>query len=388
MGVCCAILLVLGLLVIWPGFKHFLTSVKDPKGSVTFFRGLEELYGKGTDTVKLLTVHGMGNHPAGYSRELTDGLAERLGILLVKQDPDELLEVGIPGPNPPRATLRRLCYASATRRLEVFEVTWAPLVHDLKKHLLLDFDAAHRGERALVNGALKASLIDENLSDPVLYLGASGSYMRSAVKQSLCRLLNATMNPPGTDGCQEPSLEANAVVAMVTFSLGSAITFDAVEELEQQQSGPGSAAHALLGSTARVFMLANQLPLLALAAAQPGQAGAAGSAHALASSAAAKPQTSLAKILRIRESIAVEHIKESAKALEVVTISDPNDLLSYPLPVWLADQFPAARLVNVTTIIAQRFLAGTVANPMQAHTGHLRSRKVMKMLVDGAGSGH
>jgi hypothetical protein len=173
---------------------------------------------------------------------------------------------------------------------------------------------------------------------------------------------------------------------MVTFSLGSKITFDAVSELETQQGGPADAAHQLLGSTASVFMLANQLPLLALATTKPNQIAATGSALALANPAAVRPQSSLATMLRIRETVVAENVKPKAQVLEIVTVSDPNDLLSYPLPIWLADEFPGDRFVNVTTLIAERFLAGTVANPIQAHTGHLRSKKVMKMLVNGAGT--
>jgi hypothetical protein len=35
-------------------------------------------------------------------------------------------------------------------------------------------------------------------------------------------------------------------------------------------------------------------------------------------------------------------------------------------------------------------LSGTASNPVQAHTGHVHSTKVMKMLVEGrtAGDGH
>jgi hypothetical protein len=69
--------------------------------------------------------------------------------------------------------------------------------------------------------------------------------------------------------------------------------------------------------------------------------------------------------------------------LEVVTISDPNDVLSYPVPISLAEHFPKHRFVNVRTRLSWKLLGGLAAYPMSAHTGHATNGRVIQMIAEG-----
>jgi hypothetical protein len=54
----------------------------------------------------------------------------------------------------------------------------------------------------------------------------------------------------------------------------------------------------------------------------------------------------------------------------VIAVSDPNDLLSYPIAKAFAETEKTRdyRFVNVITGIGRKYANGLVANPLQAHT--------------------
>jgi hypothetical protein len=414
MQVCVAVVIAAVLAVLSPGFSNFRTKVQAPDGTQASFKGFRSLYAGKIDTVKLVVVHGMGEHTYGYSDPLTEGLAKRLDLTAKDpQTPQNLVAIGegitVPA-NFPYAQVRRRSYQGGGKTLEVFEVDWFPLANAVKGKFETQ-DAAHDGERALVNRLVKDQLVDDSLSDPLMYLGASGPFIRNAVKQVLCQVVHGTLRGKlDEETCAGGALESNAAVAFVTFSLGSRITFDSVSDLYDREQPamegsnppnpalPGAyaagSAGQLLGATARMFMLANQLPLLGLARTSPLEA-AEEAANPPTFAGAVRPlvvsKSSLDRFLK-RYQMVQAH-RTHPQPLEVVTISDPNDLLSYAIPEDFAGaydsklpdgtQAPPIAFVNVTTLIAQRFLIGAIANPVQAHTGHVGNSKVMKMLVEG-----
>jgi hypothetical protein len=415
MGICCIALAAALLLGISPGFTNLRTSVKDLGGKPTSFHGLGEAYGgpMQMDTVKLMVVHGIGKHDTGYSKVLTDRIADRMKLQLKTEGAPVALNAS-PLPSEVHfAQLVRRTYGAPGRTLEVFEVTWSPLVNG-PKQTLETFEIGRRSERALFNRLIKEGIVNDGLSDAVMYLGTSGPYMRNAIKQTVCQMLNGKIQGNlGEERCADTALEPTAAIALAVESLGSKLTFDSLTELESFEEAKavaekvpdhlepgttrGHGARQFIGGTASIFMLANQLPLIALARSDPSKPPAAtvATASATPSSEAPSPapspamatlvqQSGLAKMLAIHRDIAV---KQWQLPLEVVTISDPNDLLSYPLPPEFAQLFDQGqvRFVNVTTLIAPRFLSGAVANPIKAHTGHVDSARVMRMLVDGGG---
>jgi hypothetical protein len=395
MGICCAILIALGLTILSPGVTNLRTSVKDLEGRATGFKGLGQLYGDPsrtgqllgarTSTVKLLAVHGIGDHESGWSKEMTDALGQRLHLAFASETPPEDLDgTGLPPKVRPAKLVRRL-YQGTERKLEVFEVTWSPLIADLKGPLV-EFELQHRAERALINRYIKEEILNQRLADAVIYLGDRKVLLRRAVKRTICKMLNGELEgEPEHEICANPRLEPDATIAVVTQSLGSKIAFDSLEELRDEEKRAGrttSSAYMFLGATSSFFMLAQQLPLLALASppAPPGGPALTPESQPGTIGSSIVQQSSLYKTLTLHREIPASQRRHR---LEVVNVSDPNDLLSYPLPPDFQGAFPDVRFVNVTKLIAHRFLSGAFADPQQAHTGHVRDRKVMRMLVDG-----
>jgi hypothetical protein len=78
---------------------------------------------------------------------------------------------------------------------------------------------------------------------------------------------------------------------------------------------------------------------------------------------------------------------------QIVAFSDPNDLMSYPVPDQFADKFIESRLcpsitnvmINVASV--NSFLGlGEVANPLSAHQGYGPDERVGALIARGAGN--
>ena len=80
------------------------------------------------------------------------------------------------------------------------------------------------------------------------------------------------------------------------------------------------------------------------------------------------------------------------KSLQMIAFSDPNDVMSYPVPETWVERYVDSRLcpkvTNVTINIAQvksLFGLGTVADPLTAHTGYGEDERVGGLMAKGAG---
>ena len=246
-------------------------------------------------------------------------------------------------------------YASARGdRLIVHEVVWSPLIYELKQKKLAADERQRLPDRVPVNGRLKQYLLNERMPDPLLYVGRMGPYIRNAVKQTICTrmLAGRIAGDVGSERCEAVHIDEATFFTVITESLGSAIAFDAIAELDRDTPpSAGQSPGVLLQRTASFFMLSNQLALLHLN--EPGRAFEAADERAF------------------------------RFPMEVVTISDPNDVLSYPVPESLARDYPKHRFINVRTRLAWTLLGGLAAWPNTAHTGHATNRRVIAMIADG-----
>jgi len=164
----------------------------------------------------------------------------------------------------------------------------------------------------------------------------------------------------------------------ITHSLGSRITTDALERLarvmkEEAARRPqlGPLAQAFRERDVKVFMLANQLPLL---------------------------QSGL-EPARIRDAVpaycrpdGAHYAQRLFKETELVAFSDPNDLLSYPIPDRFVRDYVDSRLcprqVNVTINVApvsDLIGLGEFANPLAAHVNYENDERVIALITRGLG---
>ena len=202
-------------------------------------------------------------------------------------------------------------------KLRMAGIIWSPLTAQLKRQLDYDktgepsdcaTDATCSPKQAKINGKAKDVLLDDCLSDAMAYQGASRSVIRAAMMEAFTEVLKDS--PP------------DARIVLISDSLGSKISFDALSEmLLSPAPNPAKAAAARLG---QIFMNANQLPILGLAD-QTIQVG-----PALAGGPHVRPADSLQRFLSLRPASTLK-LHAAGPSLTLVAFNDPNDLLSYRL---------------------------------------------------------
>ena len=309
--------------------------------------------------INLVIVHGMGAGLNTDYTELTDTLAESLHLLPISAT-DEAIPGNPSGTSPARLFIRRYGLEDKTLELTVYELHWWPLIQHEKARLLAD-EKFYPGRRAAINRRLKQTLINERLADPIAYLNPKlGVAVRDSVHYTICRVVSGTwllVPSPTCSGAKPP-----APTTIITESLGSEIVFEALVE----QGAPATSetgARTLLASTSSIFMLANQIPLLRLAGHQPKDPTAEGYLGSVARLWPVVPWGTVAK-------------------RQIIAVSDPSDLLSYPIP----ESISAANVsfVNVTCPLGRRFALGTVVNPLQAHTAAKHDSRILALIAFGS----
>jgi hypothetical protein len=349
------------------------------------------------ESLDVLIVNGMGQamegsdeNYSGYSSDLRRVLARRLGY--AEAPSEELLfpidQGGVRVGAVLRARYRRLGGAS---ELVFYELSWAQAVKPLKT-VLLELDGAPdyreksplEGQRAWLNSKAKAFL-NTHLADPLIYSGELGAVLRRDVEQAIC--IMTRLNPVVGAACDFDAQEkAQVKVAVISTSLGSTIVFDALYELSKQTGPRQNAALNVVAATTRVFMLANQLPLLELAKVGPPQAADWLDHYPCLPEGRAGPKAAgtgigIAGFLSLRETARTQRL--TLPPLYIVAFSDPNDLLTY----FITDRFKrhcaGATFANVAVTNANTLWLLIAADPVRGHTGYSSNEDVMRMVVEG-----
>jgi len=371
------------------GCTHFSVGQPDCPGSDTCaFMGLADAAKRG-ERLHVVVVHGIGPHQIGYSDELIDKLMRKVGaspaagggVRRLPAAPFDLLpnssqSAVAGGPHVeasgPQALLAvRRFRTPDGKQIFTYELTWAPIVDPLKQALTYDVAPAREHSRAKVNRNLKRHLIDERLSDPIIYLGYQRPGLQYPVAHTICSVLGGEVeyDPSRSVRCElqknqdpfafVPYLQKNDKIAIITQSLGSKITFDVLTQFVKDPLF----ASAIRGTLTTVFMLANQLPLLELADRDP-----------------LSPTTSLGEFAEALRPGATCHESQ----FSVVAISDPNDLLSFDISDTFALRTPNVTFANVPASLGKRYV-GFAVDPLGAHVNHELNDGLLQLIVNGFG---
>ena len=255
-------------------------------------------------------------------------------------------------------------------------------------------------KRALINAKVK-EFFNARAIDPLAYWGKgeSGRDMRSAIEQSMCWMISGDWSKyrtiPGngrqvclwTKGEKAEASEFstpnvwtarerhvdNDNYVIVTFSLGSRMVVDGFarikELINERRADPvlKKLRAAMSNKEITIFMLANQLPLIHEGILQE-----------------SLPIGDLRKFCE-------KSNKRWLKSLSVVAVTDPNDLLSYPLPTHIPTKFVdkefCPKFSNVIINIAKEitFLEYlNFADPLTAHTDYDKDKRVTELIVYGS----
>jgi hypothetical protein len=328
------------------------------------FAGLRSTMGR-THTVCMLLVHGMGGYSVGDPQALIAGVQKELKLKPL--GPAQTIMMPDPAIGT-AASLDRQDFAAANgQRLRIYALHWEPLTEAIKKQFLGYDDApALTRLRLPLHNDLKQGMMNTNVPDVILYTGKFRPVLQGAVKFALQRI-RADMD--GDDDYE---------YFFVTFSLGSTIIFDVVDEMDNEADGNHS--DEIVDRTASFFMLANQLPLLGL--------GEVGPTSRPADTADGGYKSSLQFVKRKynRRQSGRATTAAATPDLSIVAVNDPNDMFSYTIPPTITRQYPGTYVNVIMSVAKTGYLLpslGYVLNPMTAHTGYGHDPDVFRLIVEG-----
>lgn len=317
----------------------------------------------GRQPVDVLVVHGMCTRDIAWAERRID----RIAGIVDDHAPPPSRALATP-PNGIEVVERTRTLAGGTVRFHA--LVWSPLTAPLKRQLDFDAtgtptdctrDAECKPQRARLNGYVKDTLLNDCLSDVLVYEGAAHAAIRSAMVDTVARVMEADPDT-GTDAGAAPTL------VVVAESLGSKILFDALSSmLESSQPHTRALGQRAARRLGLLFMAGNQLPILGLAE-QP------------AAATALPAQDALQRFLTLRRS-GTERRSDTLARLAVVAFSDPNDLLSYRL---LPARYAADDVAVADVLVSNaRTWLGLIENPVAAHLDYLMNPDLGALIACG-----
>ncbi|MGH6895789.1 MAG: hypothetical protein ACREJ5_04490 [Geminicoccaceae bacterium] len=336
--------------------------------------------------LKVIMVHGVGTHVPGYSARLSANLAQALGLSVVAPEAKgfPIEAAAFPGATLGALTVTRHTNVARDREMLFFELTWSPISQPAKDAIAFDSTAVYAHRRASLNNVFK-HFVNDVAPDPLVYTGTGRERIQVTVGQALCWALSADWQGlPDEQQICTPDSPAFASrldddeFAFITHSLGSRITTDGLTRLTRVIETAGMdrpevrrVSQSFQERDVKVFMLANQLPLL--------QSG-------------LEPVGVQSAVPAFCQPDGADFANRLFQETELIAFSDPNDLLSYPIPDAFVRDHVDSRLcpkqVNVTINIApvRSVLGlGEFANPLAAHVDYDDDERVIGLITRGIG---
>ena len=342
-------------------------------------------------TLKVLMVHGIGEHLPGYSTRLSENLSQSMNLNVVGARYKEIAITHPAYPDEDLGLLRihRFTNKEETKQMLFYELTWSSISSDERDIIAFDDSGQHSFRRATVNNTMKR-FMNSHVAYPLIYLGESQRKINISVVTSFCWMLSRDWEDLDSftreicDAKQNLNFnELDDNYAFISHSMGSRIVTDSLQALiaylaDEIKSNPDSNLRDIVSFMQNkripVFMLSNQLPLLQLGREVPEVTN------------------------QYAEHCTSEGTKQNRrffKELTVVAFNDPNDILSYDVPSTFVDNFMDSRLcvnmINVTLNIAEvveLFRLGTFANPGVAHRDYDNDERVINIITHGIEEDH
>lgn len=338
---------------------------------------------------KVIMVHGISSHLSGYSSSFQKKLFEKLNLSVT--DPvvktidldNKNIQWGADEPHTlGQLRITRHSDATGDRELLFYELTWSGITDPQKQILAADSDNNEGLARAGLNASLKR-FMNETVPDMLIYNGNGYDRITTSVAESVCWMLGSSWDGLPNNGkhiCEESPRANFDTLAQddhffVTHSLGSRITIDTIQNFAtKNQRNADNPNRKQIEKTVRekeftVFMMANQLPLLQMGRASPEVSAEEGAYCEGEGNRAAE---------------------RMMRKMHIIAFSDPNDILSYPVPLDFTKNSIDSRIcpavTNVSLNVATEkslFDAVSFANPLQAHSGYMEDDRVIELVAHG-----
>lgn len=346
------------------------------------FDGLAPFLDNRNGKMKVLMVHGVGDHLPGYSTQFVEKLAAELDLPVMSAQKKNITLTSIydSSKNLGNLSIVRLLSKDRSKELMFYELTWSAITAQQKEVLAYDNSGEYSFRRAEINNLMKKFSNDTG-PDPLIYLGESREDILVSFEQGFCWMIKSDWQnlPDGiSQACafNDDGLANNLAAdqyAVVSHSLGSRITIDGVQRIAARIGRRNvDFREALKHKKIRIYMMSNQLPMLQL-----GQ--------------------KLPEVGNQKQSYCQpggdKYEKRVLASTPIIAFSDPNDLLSYAIPSGFVDKYLDSRLcadvtninINVAKII-NAFSLGKVANPLEAHIGYDTDDRVVALIAKGIGN--
>ena len=287
------------------------------------FEGLKPHLEIADSKMKVLMVHGVGEHLPGYSTEFFEKLAIALDLTVTAK---QYKNISLTDPTDTEKKLgnlrvNRFLNKEQTQELLFYELTWSEITAKEKQVLAYDNSGEFSFRRAEVNNLLKKFSNDTG-PDPIIYLGESREDILIAFGQSFCWMTGGDWDdlPDHVhQACKSQNIESiyKDSYAFVSHSLGSRITIDGLQRIaslpgkEKVNKNYLALVAALKNKEIPIYMMSNQLPMLQLGRKLP------------------------EKNHQKNAYCKVEGNNYADRMLAktpIIAFSDPNDILSYSIP--------------------------------------------------------
>ncbi|GAB4256959.1 MAG: hypothetical protein Kow0065_05970 [Methylomicrobium sp.] len=356
------------------------------------FEGIEPHLDNPQGKMKILMVHGVGDHLPGYSTQFLEKLAKSLDLTVRATRNKEIALRDPLDPSKKLGNLRihRLLNKSRDKELLFYELTWSEITAKQKAILSYDNSGEYSFRRAEVNDLLKKFSNDTG-PDPIIYLGDSRENILISFVQSFCWMINGQWDEipdQQTKACTFDDLSAverlrSDQFAFISHSLGSRITIDGLQRLARffsdkhfrpELNRPKELVEALQQKQIPIYMMSNQLPMLQLGRQLPEITG---------------------RNVDYCDPEGSHYPDRILSKTSIIAFSDPNDLLSYAIPQGFVEKYLDSRLcaevTNININVAKIFDAfglGKLANPLEAHIGYDTDKRVVALIAKGIGNDH
>jgi len=225
-----------------------------------------------------------------------------------------------------------------------------------------------KGARA--NRDLKTGLMDWGFSDAVMVLGPLRSYVLDGIRQLI---LKSVSDVPGGSEADPEKPRANQEFILVTHSLGSYLTFSALDDIDLTEKTAAAEQtktdlNEILKRTSLVVFFANQLRLLELA------------------SLDGPSERNIATHLLDWGKTRCEYLKslpdapQECKYPRIIALNDPSDLLTWTVPA-----LGGIHVENYTVKNSTHWL-WMLANPTAAHNNYATDKRAIKEMLTSAGN--
>jgi len=346
------------------------------------FKGLSPFLNNKQGKMKVLMVHGVGDHLPGYSTQFVEKLAKELDLPVMSTQYKNITLTSRLDSSKNLGNLRinRLLSKDRSKELLFYELTWSVITAKQKEVLAYDNSGEYSFRRAEVNNLMKKFSNDTG-PDPIIYLGESREDIQVSFGQSFCWMTKSSWDDLPDDVTQacsfnDDSAAANVQVdqyAFISHSLGSRIIIDGMQRIASLlDKRDVDFSEALKTKEIPIYMMSNQLPMLQLGRKLPD----------VSNQKAAYCQPNGEK-----------YNQRMLAKTPIIAFSDPNDLLSYAIPHGFVEKYLDSRLcidvtninINVATIL-DAFGLGKFANPIDAHVSYDTDDRVVALIAKGIGN--